>query len=57
MCDLGFEIGRQVYDVDGIEWAFLGANTASNTESLRDEGDFGLGGHFDAELASSNDGT
>jgi len=57
MCDLGFEIGRQVYDVDGIEWAFLGANTASNTEPLRNKGDFGLGRHFDAELASSDNGT
>lgn len=41
MGDLGLEVRGQVDDVDGIKGAFLGADTASNTQSLGDEGDLG----------------
>ena len=52
--DHGLEIGRQIDDVDSIEGALLGADTASNTQTFRNEGDARLGSHFDAELASSH---
>jgi hypothetical protein len=55
--DLGLEVGGQVDDVDGVEGAFLGADTASDTQALRDEGDLGLGRDFDAQLARADDGT
>ena len=38
VCDLGFKIRRQVDDVDGTERAFLNADTTSNAEPLRYEG-------------------
>lgn len=37
--DLSLKIGGQVDDVDGVEGAFLRADTATDTEALRDEGD------------------
>lgn len=55
--DLGLEVGGQVDDVDGVEGAFLRADTASNAEALRDEGDFGRVVDFDAQLARADDGT
>lgn len=30
MGDLGFEVGRQVDNVNRAEWAFLGTNTTTN---------------------------
>jgi len=51
MRDLCFQVGRQVDDVDSIERTFLWADTATNTEPLGDEGDFGFGCDFDTELA------
>lgn len=57
MRDLGLEISGQVDDVDGIEGAFLRADAAAYAQPLGDEGDFGLGRHFDAEFACSHDGT
>jgi hypothetical protein len=55
--DLGLEVGGQVDDVDGVEGAFLRADTATDTQALRDEGDLGLGGDFDAQLARTDYGT
>lgn len=49
--DLAFEVGRQVYDVDGVERAFLRADTTSNAEAFTDESDFAVGCDFDTELA------
>lgn len=57
MGDLGLEVGGQVDDVDGVEGTFLGTDTASNAEALRDEGDFGGIVDFDAQLARADDGT
>jgi len=48
---LCFEVGGQVDDVNGVEGAFLWADTAPNTEPLRDEGNLGFGRDFDTELA------
>lgn len=52
--NLCFQVGRQVDDVDGIERTFLWADTATNTESLGDEGNLGFGCDFDTELACSD---
>lgn len=57
MCDLGLEVGRKVDDVDGTEWTFLGTDTATNTQTLGNEGDFGFGGHFNTQLACAHHGT
>jgi hypothetical protein len=57
MCDLRLEVRGQIDDVDGVEGAFLGADTAPNAEALRDEGDFGRVGDFDAQLARADHGT
>lgn len=54
--DLVLEIGGQVDNGDGVERTLLGADTATDTETLGDEGETGIGGHFNAELATANDG-
>ena len=56
MGDLGLEIRGQVDDVDGVEWAFLRADTATDTQALRDEGDLGAGIDFYAQLARADNG-
>lgn len=55
--DLGFQVGGQVDDVDGAERTLLGTDTTTDTQALGDEGDLGLGSHFDTELARPDDGT
>lgn len=57
MGDLRLEVGWQVDDVDRIEWTFLGADAASNTQPFGDEGNLTVGRDFDAELACANDRT
>jgi hypothetical protein len=57
MRDLGLEVGGQVDDVDGVEGAFLGADTAADAEALGDEGDLGGVGDFNAQLARADHGT
>lgn len=37
--DLGFEIRRQIDNLNCVEWAFLRADTATDTQRLGDEGD------------------
>ena len=54
--DLRLEIGGQIDDVDGTEGAFLHADTAADAKALGDEGDLGVGGDFDAQLARADDG-
>lgn len=51
MRDLGLQIGRQIDDVDGTEWAFLGTDTTADTQTFGYEGYFRVGGDFDAQLA------
>lgn len=52
---MAFQVGRQVDDVDGVEGAFLRADTATDTETLGDEGDLAGRVDFDAEFASFDD--
>ena len=54
MGDMGFEIGWQIDDVDCAEWAFLGADAASNAQSLGNKGDFRFRSDFDAEASNSH---
>lgn len=54
MGDLAFQVGGQVDDVDGAEWAFLRANTATDAKAFRDEGDLRVGGNLNAKLACAN---
>ena len=54
MGDLGLEVRGQVDDVDGVKGAFLGTDTASDTQSLGDEGDLGRRVYFDAQLAGAH---
>jgi len=53
--DLRLEVGGQVDDVDGIEWTLLRADTASDAQAFRDEGDLAFGSDFDAEFARPHD--
>jgi hypothetical protein len=55
--DLSLEVRGQVDNVDGIKRALLGANTASNAQALRDEGNLGGRVYLDAQLACAHDGT
>jgi hypothetical protein len=57
MRDLGLEVGGQVDDVDGVEGAFLRADTATDAETLGDEGDFGCVVDFDTQLARADNWT
>ena len=54
--DLTLQVGRQVDDMNSAEWAFLRADTATNTEALRDESDLGLGSNLNAKLSGTDDG-
>lgn len=52
--DLGLEVGGQVDDVNGSEWALLGTDTTTNAQALGDEGDLRSGIDFNAKLASAD---
>ena len=54
MGDLVLEIGGQVDDGDGVEGAFLWANTATDAKTLGNEGQARLGGNFDAKFTTAN---
>lgn len=56
MGDLGLEVRGQIDDVDGVEGTFLRADTTTDTQSLRDEGDLGCVVHLDTQLARADDG-
>jgi len=47
VCDLSLEVGGQVDDVDGVEGAFLGTDTAADAQAFADEGYAGGGVDFD----------
>ena len=57
MRHLCLEIGGQVDNVDGTEGAFFRADTATNTQLLRDKRDFRVWCDLDAELSGTDDGT
>lgn len=52
--DLGFQVGGQVDDVNGTERTLLGTDTTTDAKTFRDEGDLGLGGDLDTELAGTD---
>lgn len=54
--DLCLQIGRQIDNVDSIEWALFRADTAANAEALRNECDLRTVLDFDTELAGPYDG-
>lgn len=57
VCDLALEVGGQVDNLDGVEGALLGADTATDTEALTDEGDLAGAVDLDTQLAGLDDGT
>lgn len=54
MGNVRLEVGWQIDNIDGAEWAFLRTDTASNTQTLGNEGDLGFGGDFDAQTPTSH---
>ena len=54
LSDLRLKVCGQIDDVDGTERTLLGANTASNTKSFRDEGDSRIRCDLNAQFASPN---
>lgn len=56
MGDLSLEIGRQIDNVYGVEGAFLRADTATNAETFRNEGNASVCIDFDTEFSGANDG-
>jgi hypothetical protein len=54
--DLALEVGGQVDDGDGVEGALLGADTATNTQRLGDEGEARFGRDLNAKLSTANHG-
>ena len=57
VCDLALEVCGQVDNLDGVEGALLGADTATDTQALTDEGDLAGGVDLDTQLAGLDDGT
>lgn len=55
--DLCVQIGGQVDDGNGVEWAFLRTDTTSNTETLGDEGELGVGSNFDTKFSTADNRT
>ena len=55
--DLALEVCGQVDNLDGVEGALLGADTATDTQALTDEGDLAGVVDFDTQLAGFDDGT
>lgn len=55
MCNLSLQIGRQVDDVDGAKRTFLRTDTTADAKAFGYEGDLGVWGDLDTELACAND--
>lgn len=53
MRDLALEVCGQVDNRDGAEGTLLRADAATDAEGLGEEGQSGLGGHFDAWFPNS----
>jgi hypothetical protein len=53
--DLAFEVGGQVDDGNGVKGALLGADTATDTKGLGDEGQLRVGLDLNAEFAAADD--
>ena len=52
--DLGFEVGGQIDDIDGVKWAFLRTDTTPYAEAFRYEGNLRLGCNLDAQLSGAD---
>jgi hypothetical protein len=57
VCDLALEVCGQVDNLDGVEGALLGTDTAADTQALTDEGDLAGIVDLDTQLAGLDDGT
>lgn len=57
MGDLGLEVGGQVDDVDSTKGAFFRTDTASYTQTFRNESNLRFRGNFDAKFAGAHDRT
>jgi hypothetical protein len=57
MRDVGFEVCWKIDNVNGAKWAFLRANTASNTQTFRNEGDLRFRSNFNTETTASDNRT
>ena len=55
--DLALEVCGQVDNLNGVEGALLGADTATDTEALTNEGDLAGVVDLDTQLAGLDDGT
>lgn len=55
MGDLTLEVRGQVDNCNSAKWALFRTNTATNAETLGDEGEPGVGRDFDAELSGAHD--
>lgn len=53
--NLSLEVCGQVDNVNGTKRAFLWTDTTTNTQTLRNVGNLGLGRNFYAKFASSDD--
>lgn len=53
---LRLEVGRQVDDANGAEWALLWAYTTADAKTFGNVSDLGFGRDFDAQLAASHNG-
>lgn len=54
MGNLTLKVGGQVDNGDGVERAFLGADTTTDAEGLGNEGETRIRSDFNTELATSN---
>jgi hypothetical protein len=55
MGSIFFQIFWKVDDLNGIKWAFLNANTTTNTQLFRNESKFHCWTNFDAKLPGLDD--
>lgn len=53
---LGFQVCRKVDDMNRTKRALLWANTTTNAQAFRDEGDLGLGRNLDAKFSGADNG-
>lgn len=48
------EVGGQIDDVDCAKWTLFGANTTTDAERFRDEGNLGFGSDFNAQPTAAD---
>lgn len=55
MRDHGLQVGWEIDDANGVKWASLGTDTASDAETFGNKGNTRVGRDFNAELARFDD--